>query len=421
MKIPTTIVGHDFMTSADPIGPSSKSFWRVTIGLFCLVVLNIALASRDDVSRADETGMIAKYEAAKADGDEAAAVRHVLDYSKEAFGENDPATIKLMHHYGHVLYQSGEYREATQVLKEALERSIAVFGESGEEAYQLNMNIAYAYSQWSPSLSNRTRHFDRALEILRETGQHESTEYVTTLVNIIVNLMENGGLEGEFSPNVGEYFDDLERDDYFASMEHEYRNYFHIAEKYVLEAVELSEKLESLDEYLLAKIAIIQAKLKVMETADLAAVPMGVYGYISGGTAKELYEREEARLATAIEKLSRDIDQNEIFLTAANKVRMEIAWLSKDESRMASMCTDGVLNSASDYSPDRLYEVTEGGMVLAPGLSTSISRNLFRPVRVRKDSRGNPIKRPHFIPVCIDGRLMAALTHVPRVTVEEVR
>jgi tetratricopeptide (TPR) repeat protein len=386
------------MTSADPIGPSSKSFWRVTIGLFCLVVLNIALASRDDVSRADETGMIAKYEAAKADGDEAAAVRHVLDYSKEAFGENDPATIKLMHHYGHVLYQSGEYREATQVLKEALERSIAVFGESGEEAYQLNMNIAYAYSQWSPSLSNRTRHFDRALEILRETGQHESTEYVTTLVNIIVNLME-----------------------YFASMEHEYRNYFHIAEKYVLEAVELSEKLESLDEYLLAKIAIIQAKLKVMETADLAAVPMGVYGYISGGTAKELYEREEARLATAIEKLSRDIDQNEIFLTAANKVRMEIAWLSKDESRMASMCTDGVLNSASDYSPDRLYEVTEGGMVLAPGLSTSISRNLFRPVRVRKDSRGNPIKRPHFIPVCIDGRLMAALTHVPRVTVEEVR
>jgi tetratricopeptide (TPR) repeat protein len=315
------------MTSADPIGPSSKSFWRVTIGLFCLVVLNIALASRDDVSRADETGMIAKYEAAKADGDEAAAVRHVLDYSKEAFGENDPATIKLMHHYGHVLYQSGEYREATQVLKEALERSIAVFGESGEEAYQLNMNIAYAYSQWSPSLSNRTRHFDRALEILRETGQHESTEYVTTLVNIIVNLMENGGLEGGFSPNVGEYFDDLERDDYFASMEHEYRNYFHIAEKYVLEAVELSEKLESLDEYLLAKIAIIQAKLKVMETADLAAVPMGVYGYISGGTAKELYEREEARLATAIEKLSRDIDQNETTIRRTGCTRSpRAAW-----------------------------------------------------------------------------------------------
>ncbi len=88
---------------------------------------------------------------------------------------------------------------------------------------------------------------------------------------------------------------------------------------------------------------------------------------------------------------------------------------------MMAMCKDGALNSASDYSPDRLYEVAEDGMVVAPGLSMSISRNLFRPVRIRRDSKGNPIKRPHFIPVCIDGRLMAALSHIPRVTVEEVR
>ena len=62
------------------------------------------------------------------------------------------------------------------------------------------------------------------------------------------------------------------------SAEQEYSNHFDKAEKYVLEAVELSKKLEDLDEYISAKIAIAQAKLKVMETVDLAAVPAGVFG-----------------------------------------------------------------------------------------------------------------------------------------------
>jgi hypothetical protein len=40
---------------------------------------------------------------------------------------------------------------------------------------------------------------------------------------------------------------------------------------------------------------------------------------------------------------------------------------------------------------------------------------------VKLNSKGERIKQPHFVPVCIDGRLMAALSHVPKVTVEEVR
>ena len=126
---------------------------------------------------------------------------------------------------------------------------------------------------------------------------------------------------------------------------------------------------------------------------------------------------------TAIDKLSHDADINKIILTAANKALMEIAWLGEDETRMAAMCTDGTLNSASDYSPDRLFVIMEGGIVSAPEFSFRVSTNIFRPLRSRgepeKDSNGNPVKKPHFIPVCIDGRLMAALINAPRVTIEE--
>jgi hypothetical protein len=92
---------------------------------------------------------------------------------------------------------------------------------------------------------------------------------------------------------------------------------------------------------------------------------------------------------------------------------------------MMNMCANSTLNSADDYPPDRLYEVMEGGMVFAPDIGIRISTNIFRTLRSRgkqqKDANGNPIKKPYFIPVCIDGRLMAALIHAPRVTIEEVR
>jgi hypothetical protein len=236
--------------------------------------------------------------------------------------------------------------------------------------------------------------------------------------------MGGEGMRGEFNASSGDYFDSYDRDDgsfYFASIEQEYTSYFHLAEKYVLEAAEIARNLETEDEYLSAKIAILQAKLNVMETADLDSVPMGVTGYISGGTANENYAREDDRLATAIEKLAEDTDANRIFLETANKIRMEIAWLGKDGARMATMCLDGTLDSLNDYPADRIYEVTPEGVVIAPDVSMGVSRKLFTPTRVKRNSKGERIKSPHFVPVCIDGRLMAALTHVPRVTIEEVR
>jgi tetratricopeptide (TPR) repeat protein len=368
--------------------------------------------------------MVSSYETAIADGDETAAIKYVLDYAEKAYGENAPATVTLTHRYGYLLYQDGDYRKATEVLKKALERSTVAYGKSGGEAYEINMNIAYTYSQWSPSLSTRMKYFDRALEILRDKGEHETITYVTTLVNIVVSLMDNDGLSGAYSTSLGDDFERyIEGDISSYSPEQEYSNHFDKAEKYVREAVELSKKLENQDEYISAKIAIAQAKLNVMETADLAAVPAGVRGRITRGTARDRNDREEDRLMTAIDKLSQDIDNNQVFLTAANKALMEIAWLDKDEARMVAMCTDGTLNSASEYHPDRLYAVTEDGDVLAPNFSFRVSTNIFKPLRSRSeqptDKNGNPVKNPYFIPVCIDGRLMAALINAPRVTIEE--
>jgi tetratricopeptide (TPR) repeat protein len=389
-----------------------------------LFASNIAQASQEDIFEADKLKMLSNYETALADGDQTAAVKFVLDYTEMAEGENAPSTVKLTHRYGHLLYQDGNYRQATDVLKKALERSTAAFGASGGEAFEINMNIGYAYSRWRTGLLPRTKYFDRALEILRERGEHESIVYVTTLVNITVNLMDSGSLKGSYSSTLSDTLNSPEVNEYIIPLEREYSSNFHRAEKYVLEAVEIAKKLENLDQYISSKIAIIQAKLKVMETVDLAVVPMGVGGYISGGTESEYYDLEEERLVTAIEKLSQDTDTNKIFLDAANKVLMEIAWIDKDKSRMADMCTNGTLNSASDYPSDRLYEVLEGGMVIAPDLPRGVSKNLFKHRVSRreteKDKNGNPVKKPYFIPVCIDGRLMAALIHAPRVTVEEV-
>ena len=412
------------MSSIYPINRLVEIIVGVLIGLSCLFSSNIAQASQDDISKADDPGMLSNYEAAMTDGEQAAAVKYVLDYAEKAYGENAPETVRLTHRYGYLLYQKGDYRKATEVLKKALERSTAAYGESGGEAYEINMNIGYAYSQWRTNLSPRAKYFDRALEILRERGEHESITYVTTLVNIVVNLMDNGGLKGSYSSTIGENIGGFEDDMDFMTLEHEYTNKFHMAEKYVLEAVELGKKLENLDEYISSKIAIAHAKLKVMETADLAAVPMGVGGYISGGTERDYYDREEERLITAIDTLSKDIDTNKIFLDAANKVLMEIAWLDKDEDRLMAMCANGTVNSASEYPPDRLYEIMEGGTVFAPDIGIRISTNIFRTLRTRGkqqlDENGNPVKKPYFIPVCIDGRLMAALIHAPRVTMEEL-
>jgi len=419
------VKGQDVMNSIYPINRISAMMVGISITLSCLLASSITQASQADVPKADEAKMMSSYDAAMADGDETAAVKYVLDFTEKTQGENAPATVKLTYRYGHLLYLDGDYREASNVLKKALKRSIVAHGKSGGEAYEINMNLAYSYSQWSPSLSSRMKYFDRALEILRERGEHETIAYVTTLVNIVVNLMDNDGLSGESSIALG---DDYER--YMAgdistfSPEQEYSNHFDKAEKYVLEAVELGAKLENLDEYLSAKIAIAQAKLNVMETADLMAVPSGVRGGITRRNAKDRNVREEDRLMSAIDELSRDIDNNEIFLTAANKALMEIAWLDKDGNRMAAMCTDGTLNSASEYHPDRLYAVTEEGDVLAPNFSFRVASNLFRPLRSRgeqpTDKNGNPIRKPYFIPVCIDGRLMAALINAPRITIEEL-
>lgn len=386
-------------------------------------VAAFAQEEQAEASNEERRRVVAAYDAAMAQGDRAGAVRHVLEFSEKTLGENDPKTVKLTHRYGFLLLEDGEYREASKVLRMALKRSTAAFGKSGGDAFEINMNLAYSYSKWSPSLSTRMKHFDRALEILREKGQQESTLYVTTLINIVVNLMDNDGLSGSTSTELVDNPDYYEGDEAFLQLDYEYENYFHKADKYLVEAADLAEKLGHEDEYLAAKVAIARAKLNVLETADLAAAPPGVRGRIASRAVRKRNDVEEDRLNTAIAKLREDIDANGVFLAAANKGLMEIAWMDKDRGRMEAMCANGTLNSAGDYSPDRLYRLAEDGSVLAPTFSFKLPSNIFTPVVRRgeppQDKDGNPIRQPHFIPVCINGELMAALVNAPRIIIEE--
>ena len=396
----------------------------VALVLSCYSAAAPAQAPEADPLEAEKRELLARYDAAIAEGDQPGAIKHLLDFTEKTEGETSPITIKLTHRYGQALYEAGEYRKATGILNTALKRSIEAYGEFGGDAYELNMNIGYAYSQWSPSLSSRMKHFDRALEILREQGEHETIKYVTTLVNIVVNLMDNEGLSGDYSVELGEDFERYMNDEISAySPEQEYRAYFGKAEKYIAEAVELATNLADVDEFLSAKIAIAQAKLNVMETADLSAVPAGVRGRMNRGTAKKRNDLEQDRLLAAVAKLSEDIEMNQVFINAANKGLMEIAWLEKDRTRMDAMCANGTLNSASEYHPDRLYRVEEDGSVIAPQFSFKVTSNIFKRT-VRKedpptDAYGRPVKQPYFIPVCINGQLMAALINAPRVVIEE--
>ncbi len=195
-------------------------------------------------------------------------------------------------------------------------------------------------------------------------------------------------------------------------------------EGYIREAVELAEVLGIEDPYLSAKVAIVQAKVKVIETLFLEVVPPSIRGSVSGATAREKYQQEDNNLSSAIDVLMADAGQNQDFLDIANSARMDIAWLSKDMERMANFCSSNTLNMASRYPPDRLFEITDDGDVIAPRFSFRISSNIFkRPKANKYDTRNlnqEDREKPQFVPVCINGRLMAALVNTPVVSIEDI-
>jgi len=101
---------------------------------------------------------------------------------------------------------------------------------------------------------------------------------------------------------------------------------------------------------------------------------------------------------------------------------MDIAWMNKDEKNMVSMCADKLLDMSAKYSSYRLYDIMEGGRVMAHDLNMRVSKNIFKSLitlpRDRSRSNQKP-RKPHFIPVCIDGELMAALINAPTVRIKE--
>jgi hypothetical protein len=410
----------------------------LALGLACLSVPVSAQNNADDGQSAAEAEALKNYATATAAGRHAAAVKYFLDYMEKTEGENAPRTVALTQSYGNLLRKEGNIREAISVLKTARKRGIIAFGEHGIELFTINLDLGEAYVDRHIGVYRPQKYFDDALEVLRENGQRETTLYVTTLVGIASRLTQAGALDGALSADTGgvelsnlggTIFESL-LESGVSSVTHSYQSGYGVPERYLREAVELAEALENEDPYLSAKIAIVQAKIRVIETLFLEVVPPTVQGSVSGATTREMYQRQDDHLSSAIDVLMADAVQNQGFLDIANSARMEISWLSEDMERLANFCSSNTLNMASRYTPDRLFEIEADGSVIAPRLSFSISSNIFRrlparqlPARETKSLNPNrePNKSPRFVPVCINGHLMAALINVPRVTIEEIR
>jgi hypothetical protein len=67
----------------------------------------------------------------------------------------------------------------------------------------------------------------------------------------------------------------------------------------------------------------------------------------------------------------------------------------------------------------------DDGSVIAPRFPFSISSYIFRRLEAKRIDNWGPSqteheKKPQFVPVCINGRLMAVLINAPKVTIEEI-
>lgn len=404
----------------------------LAIGLALLSVP--VFAQSNDVPSAAETIAMNKSEAAKAAGRHAEATRHILDYVEETEGENAPLTVTLTHRYGNLLRDEGDIRAAISFLKKARKRGIVAYGEHGMPLFEINLDLGDAYVDRDIGIRRPIQYFDDALEVLRENGQRETILYVTALVGIASRLTQGGALEGallsadiagvQLSSPGGVNSENLIGSG-MSSLTHSYASGYRLLEGYLREAVELAEDLATEDPYLSAKIAIVQAKIKVTETLFLEVVPPSIRGSVAGATVRKNYQQQDSHLSSAIDVLMADAGQNQDFLDIANGARFDIAWLRKDMKRMANFCSSNTLNMASRYSPDRLFEIEDDGSVIAPPFSFLISGNIIKRLQRGGIPNGRdpyklPKKSPQFVPVCIDGRLMAALINAPRVTIEDI-
>jgi hypothetical protein len=401
----------------------------LALGLATLPVPASAQSNAIDGQSAAETEALRNYEAAKAAGRHAEATKYVLDYMEQTEGENAPLTVSLTHRYGNLLRDEGDIRESVSVLKKARKRGMIAFGEHGIELFEINLDLGDAYVDRDVGLGYPKRYFDDALEILRENGQHETILYVRTLVGITSKLTQAGALGGALSADtatvqISDPGGETLIGSGLSSLSHAYQSGYGVLSDYMQEAVELAERLDIEDPYLSAKVSIVQAKVKVIDTMYLDAVPVSIRGSVSNDKVREKYQQEDNNLSSAIDVLMADTEANRAFLDIANSARMDVAWLSEDMEKMADFCRSNTLNMASRYRPDRLFEIEDDGTVIAPRFSFLLSSNIFKRLLPSRFADPDPDKKaekkPQFIPVCIDGRLMAALINAPRVTIEEI-
>jgi hypothetical protein len=243
------------------------------------------------------------------------------------------------------------------------------------------------------------KYFDDALAVLRENGQHETVLYVRTLVGITSRLTQAGALEGALSADTaglgltnpgGAGLETLINSG-LSSVTHDYQSGYRVLAGYMREAVELVEVLGIEDPYLSAKVAIVQAKTKVLETLYLEVVPPSIRGSVPGRCGKNINRR-----------------------TTISHPQSTFSWRMPNRTR-----TFWISPTATVWILRGLARIWKGWLVFAR-IIPSIWPPDIRPTGCTRSKPGETFRKPQFVPVCINGRLMAVLINSPKVSIEEI-
>lgn len=168
------------------MGTGRRALLAVFVGVVTAAALNVQTAVAQSVEQAEAFNEAwRQHTDARAGNDIALKVdtaREVLDIGKTFMAEDDERLAMLMHNYGTVLLQSGQYDEARAVLVDALELMENVHGK---QSLELVETIKAAADAWGGHPDYAERHhagYKRALRIVARHFGKDSLEYADLLM-----------------------------------------------------------------------------------------------------------------------------------------------------------------------------------------------------------------------------------------------
>ena len=121
-----------------------------------------------------------------------ATAEAVFEKGKEIFPGDDDRLPLLAVNYGDALLRSGEYRQARDVYKEAVDRSKAIYGEQSPRVLPILLNYADSHAALHNS-GRQERVYKEALAIAETNFGKTSAEYAGVAFRAGVRIFEKSG------------------------------------------------------------------------------------------------------------------------------------------------------------------------------------------------------------------------------------